>query len=261
MRHIYLSPHLDDAILSCGGAIHLHTTSGARVLVITIFAGQFNGGELSPFARLQHTYWGDPPQPMALRRAEDGAALTSLNAKARHLGYLDAVYRAGPDGEWLYNREEALWRDLHPADPMDQKGTEALAEHLAGQLLSKDDATVYAPLGVGRHVDHQIVHAAARLLLKMGYQVAFYEDYPYAEKAGALSPTIEATGAKRWHIETISLRAEDLVAKTCALSYYRTQMSILFGGAEAMPNRIWAFAASRAPQVCLAERIWWPNQQ
>jgi LmbE family N-acetylglucosaminyl deacetylase len=260
MKHIYLSPHLDDALLSCGGAIHLHTASGARALVITIFAGEFNG-ELSPFARLQHTYWGDPPQPMALRRAEDRAAVTSLDAEARHLEYRDAVYRAGPDGDWLYNQEEALWQEVHPADPMGQTGTEALADQLAGQLLSKDGATVYAPLGVGQHVDHQIVHAAARLLLEMGYQVAFYEDFPYAEKAEALAPIVEAAGAKRWRVEAIPLRAEDLVAKTCALSYYRSQMSILFGGAEAMPNRVWAFAASRAPQVCLAERIWWPNKE
>lgn len=260
MRHVYLSPHLDDALLSCGGAIHLHTASDARALVITIFAGEF-GGELSPFARLQHTYWGDPPQPMALRRAEDRAAVTSLGAEARHLDYLDAVYRAGPDGEWLYDHEEALWQEVHPADPIDQKGIEALADQLAGQLLPKDGATVYAPLGVAQHVDHQLVHAAARLLLEMGYQVAFYEDYPYAEKAEALASAVEAVGAKQWRIEEISLRAKDLVAKTCAVSYYRSQMSILFGGAEAMPNRVWAFAASRAPRVCLAERIWWPNKE
>jgi LmbE family N-acetylglucosaminyl deacetylase len=260
VRHVYLSPHLDDAVLSCGGGIDLHSASGARALVMTVFAGEFGGGELSPFARLQHTYWGDPPQPMALRRAEDRAALTLLDAEARHLDYLDAVYRAGPDGEWLYSREEVLWQRVHPSDPMGQRGAQALADRLADQLPPRDQTTVYAPLGVGQHVDHQIVHAAARRLLEMGYQVAFYEDYPYAEKPGATAAGVAAAGAGRWRIEAVSLRAEDMVAKTSALGYYRSQMFVLFGGAEVMPNRLWAFAASRVPQVCLAERIWWPTE-
>ncbi|MGD9048759.1 MAG: PIG-L family deacetylase [Anaerolineae bacterium] len=257
MRHLYLSPHLDDAVLSCGGAIHQYAASGARVEVLTLFAGEFTGHEISPFALLQHQYWGNPPRPMLLRRTEDSAALALLGAEAQHLDYLDAVYRAGPDGSWLYPQEEALWEGVHPADPVAQHGAQALAEKLVALLPARDRAIIYAPLAAGCHVDHQIVHAAARNLLSQGYRVTFYEDYPYAERPGA---TESAGGTEVWRVEVIPLSPAALAAKVSALGYYHTQMAVLFGGAAAMPNRIWAFAASRSQQTPLAEKLWWPAE-
>ena len=260
MRHFYLSPHLDDAVLSCGGTIHQRAADGAQVEVVTLFAGEFTGRELSPFALLQHKYWGHPARPMLLRRAEDSAALALLGAEAQHLNYLDAVYRAGPDGVWLYSEEESLWGGVHPDDPMAQNGAQALAEELANLLPPRDRLLVHAPLAVGRHVDHQIVHAAARHLLAQGYQVTFYEDYPYAERPGATESAVAAAEAGAWRVEAVPLNPRDVAAKVSALGYYRTQMAVLFGGAEAMPNRIWSFAASRAQHVALAERLWWPAE-
>ncbi len=258
MNHVYLSPHLDDAVLSCGGAIHHHTAAGEPVLVITIFAGEYTGDRPSPFARVQHGYWGDPLRPMTLRTAEDTAALASLGAEGRHLDYLDAIYRTGPDGEWLYPSEETLWGEICPSDPLAQDGTQALAGHLTRLMPAKDGSLVYAPLGVGRHVDHQVVHVAARSLLDLGYRLSFYEDYPYAEKRGASKSALIAAGGVGWSLEAIPLTGKDLAAKVSALGYYRSQMFILFGGAEAMPNRMWSFANTRVPEGGLAERIWSP---
>jgi LmbE family N-acetylglucosaminyl deacetylase len=260
VKHVYLSPHLDDAVLSCGGAIHRHKTAGKEVQVVTIFAGEPQGEGISPFAALQHSYWGNPPQPMPLRRAEDAAALSLLASQMQHLDYLDAIYRAAPDGAWLYAQEQALWQGVHAADPMARGGMDNLAGRLADLIPSDDRTLVCAPLGVGRHVDHEITHRAARRLLGKGYRVAFYEDCPYAERAGALESALIATGAEGWRSEAIPLDAADLTAKVAALSYYRSQLPVLFGGAEAMPGRVWTFAATRAPSVCLAERIWWPPE-
>jgi hypothetical protein len=95
---------------------------------------------------------------------------------------------------------------------------------------------------------------------RLGYQAAFYEDYPYAERPGATQAAVAAAGAETWRVEAIPLSPEDLGAKVSALGYYRTQMAVLFHGAEAMPNRVWTFAASRSPQVPLAERLWWPSE-
>lgn len=267
MMHIYLSPHLDDAVLSCGGAIHRRTSSGERVRVITIFSGEFKGSGLSPFALEQHEIWGNPPQPMALRRAEDLAALTLLGAGVRHLDYLDAVYRADPRGQWMYTGVGMLFGELHPADPMAQNGAKGLADRLArtdweavGLISTEDQAVIYGPLGVGRHVDHQIVHAAARQLGARGYRVAFYEDYPYAEEPGALESALAAAGAESWRLQIIPLDPADLRAQVSALGYYRSQLAILFGGAEAMLNRVWSFALARCPERGLCERIWWPPE-
>ena len=258
MKQVYLSPHLDDAVMSCGGIIHQQAANGDQVQVITIFAGEYRGGTPSPFALVQHAYWGNPPRPMPLRRAEDTAALMLLGADAVHLDYLDAVYRAGPDGEWLYADEEALWQKVSPYDPLAEDGARGLVDRLETAIPPPNQGLVYAPLGVGQHVDHQVVHRAARELQAKGYRMAFYEDTPYAMEPGATELAVAAAGAEQWQVDTMSLAPEDLIAKVSALNYYRSQMYVLFGGIENMPNRVWSFAASRSPGSGLAERIWWP---
>jgi LmbE family N-acetylglucosaminyl deacetylase len=259
MRHVYLSPHLDDAVLSCGGAIHRHRARGQPVIVITFFAGEFGGERLSPFALEQHAYWGNPLKPMELRRAEDLAALALLDTEAKQLDYLDAVYRADANGHWLYVDVQALFDQVLPGDPLGMDGGAGLSDRLT-ELISPDEPSViYAPLAVGHHVDHQLTRLAARSLAAIGYSVAFYEDVPYAEQPGATEAALAAAGATDWREETIPLVPADLSAKVAAVAYYRTQMGILFRGVEAMAGRIWAFAATRTAHASLAERIWWPE--
>lgn len=258
MKHVYLSPHLDDAVLSCGGAIHRHTAAGEPALIITIFAGEAGADvEFSPFALVQHGYWSHPPRPMTLRRAEDAAALALLGARGLYLDYLDAIYRTDTGGQWLYAGLEALFGEVHPADPVALDGAKGLADRLAGLAPPQDHMVVYAPLGAGHHIDHQLTHIAARQLLDRGYRLAFYEDLPYAEQPEALEAALAA--AEGWRAESIPLNAADVTAKVSALSYYRTQMPVLFGGAEAMPSRVWSFAASRSSESGLVEQVWWPR--
>jgi LmbE family N-acetylglucosaminyl deacetylase len=258
MNYIYLAPHLDDAALSCGAAIHRHATSGRSVRVLTLFAQGSGDGPLSPFARLQHEYWGNPLYPMLLRRAEDTAALASLGAAAQHLEYPDAVYRTSPDGQLLYTSEESIWEEPHAQDALARGSAKGLAEQLAA-LVPRQDTVVHAPLGAGGHVDHRIAHMAAWRLLDMGYRLAFYEEFPYAETPGVTERAIATAGIGAWGMELVPLTPADMVAKVAAMGYYRTQMKVLFGGIEAMPSRVWAFAASRSPEVSLAERLWWPS--
>lgn len=264
MRFVYLSPHLDDAVLSCGGTIGHLVAQGESVHVITLITADVPpGSPLSPLAQRLHRDWGSHPQPFGLRRAEDLAALTLLGARATHLDYPDAIYRTGADGHWMYADGGQLFGQVRPDDPLAGEGAGQLAATLAVLLESTMPegpvAQIYAPLAVGRHVDHQIVHAAARVLLSRGYPVAFYEDYPYAAKAGATGAALEANGAGEWRMQAQALEVGDLEAKVTALGYYRSQLAMLFGGGEAMIGQVWAFAATRTPELGLAERTWWPE--
>jgi LmbE family N-acetylglucosaminyl deacetylase len=270
MKHVYLAPHADDAVLACGGTIHRQASAGEPVLVLTFFVGAVQAGAaLSPFARQQHSYWGDPPQPMALRRAEDRAALTLLGAETLHWDYFDAVYRTDAGGQPVYPDLDSLWGAVHPGDPMALDESVALTRRLAGLFSGDDPVTIYAPLGVGHHVDHQIVHTAAWGLLRQDHRLAFYEDYPYAEKAGAVEAALALAGAgsgpspggRGWRVEHRPLDAADVAARVAALSYYRTQLGVLFGSVEAMTRRVWTFAATCSAEHCLAERIWWPDSE
>ncbi|MDQ7030977.1 MAG: PIG-L family deacetylase [Ardenticatenia bacterium] len=120
MEHIFLAPHLDDVVLSCGGQIWQLTQRGHRPWVITVFAGSPAPGAAEfSFARHQHRLWGEPPLPAELRRAEDVAACVRLGVppeRVIHLDFPDAVYRHTPDGQPLYTSDEAIFGPPHPAD-------------------------------------------------------------------------------------------------------------------------------------------------
>jgi LmbE family N-acetylglucosaminyl deacetylase len=247
IAHIYLSPHLDDAVLSCGGTIQGQVRRAERVLVITVFAGRPDYRCLSPFAASLHASWGDPPDPMRARRAEDAAVMQALGASYRHLDNLDCIYRTA-NGEFLYTSEEALFGDVHPAEA----NMEAqLAPHLAMLCAEHPGATVNAPLGVGHHVDHQVVRGAALAL--EGIELLFYEDYPYVEETGALERALAELGDVSWVGEVREINVE---AKIQAVAAYRSQLEILFSGQEEMARRVRAYASSITQGQGYGERFW-----
>ena len=99
MPCLYLSPHLDDAALSCGGTIHQQVAGGDRVVVITVFAGSPRTLVSSSLIDELHARWGVGSDPPAHRRREDLAALAQLGAEPIHLAHTDSIYRVGPDGQ------------------------------------------------------------------------------------------------------------------------------------------------------------------
>jgi len=235
---IYLSPHLDDAVLSCGGRIWQQVQAGERVLVITAFAGDPSPGiSLSPFARELHVRWGSPVDAVARRRDEDLTALAYLGAEVAHWPYPDCIYRRGPYGRFLYVGEEALWGEVHPADG---KLIEGLTSRLAA-LPVKQGGEAYAPLGVGHHVDHQILRRAADALrrIRVGQALTYYEDFPYAEDPQAVQAALAGTKAE---IGLVMLSEEALAAKIAAIMCYRSQISTFWAGADHVAARVRAFA-------------------
>jgi LmbE family N-acetylglucosaminyl deacetylase len=252
---VYLSPHLDDAVLSCGGLIHRQARAGEPPLVITLFSGQPPANvELSAFARSQHERWGARGDVMAVRWAEDRAALAVLGADYLRLNYPDCIYRGRARGEeavWYYASEEALFGPVHPSE----NGLSAeLAAVLREFISPGGGVTLYAPLTVGNHVDHQLTFAAALILGAQGWDLRFYEDYPYAEREGALSAALAARGAEHWQPGVAPLDEDDLAAKIEAIARYESQLGVLFGSAEAMPDRARDFVTRTG-----GERFWQPS--
>ncbi|MRR32548.1 PIG-L family deacetylase, partial [bacterium] len=96
MQWIYLSPHLDDAVLSCGGMIAEQASGGDSIQIWTICAGAPPAGRLSPFARKLHQRWGTGRDAIKVRRLEDRAACQRLGAVSRHFPIPDCIYRQDP---------------------------------------------------------------------------------------------------------------------------------------------------------------------
>lgn len=263
-RPVYLSPHLDDAVLSCGGLIHQQ--GAMQPLVITLFAGVPDYHVLSPFAAEQHRRWGEPADPIGHRRSEDAAALASLGAAYEHWDYLDCIYRRDPaSGEFLYGSEKALWgtvarTDRHLVSELTARLSQVLTRHgnaTETQELSnrgRGGAALYAPLAVGRHVDHQLALRVALRLRRRGWPVQFYEDYPYAEDPQKLTRALRSWDSPP-QATVVSLSEEDLAAKTAAISLYASQLTVLFGGASAVEARLTAYALAVGGEG-YGERYW-----
>ena len=169
MRQIFISPHLDDAVLSVGGLIHAQNRSGLSPMVWTIMAGMPPNEVLSPLAQQLHDTWGldSAREATHIRRKEDNQALKPLGAQVLHYDFLDCIYRRDKQGIPLY---DDIFLPLHPED--DDLG-ESIMLHL-GSNLHPDDQ-LYCPLGIGMHVDHLHVRRSVGAL---GFSMRYYADIP-----------------------------------------------------------------------------------
>jgi len=155
---IFLSPHLDDAVFACGGLISRLTADGRRPLVIDVFS-------------TASTDFKAGARPDDARVAEEYVVSGYLGFYVRLIGELDAFYRG--------DAYRSLSR-LFMADPRHyQREVERVQSLVAAALHGVTYDTLYAPLGVGWHVDHLLTHLAARALVDPA-RLRFYEDAPYA---------------------------------------------------------------------------------
>lgn len=170
MRWIYLSPHLDDAVLSAGGLIYDQTQAGDSVEIWTFMCGYSPEDEFSSFAEQLHKQWGfsSAEETVRKRRIEDENAAAILGATTRHFDFLDCVYRRGSNGEWLYP-EIAV-----PPHKADDNLPAQIADTISARL--QPDDVLVCQLAVGSHVDHVLVRRAAELL---GKSLRYDIDVPY----------------------------------------------------------------------------------
>jgi LmbE family N-acetylglucosaminyl deacetylase len=249
-RHLYLSPHLDDAILSCGGRIARDTRAGALVEVLTVFAGDEPAASASPLVDRVFGFWQlEPGRVMASRRAEDLAACDRLGARVIWWDELEAIHRRGPgpapapaDTAPLYDDLALLYGPIAPPE-------EALVDALADRFAALPAADrIVAPLGVGGHVDHRIVRAAAERAF--GGRLELYEEFPYVIwKWLALR---RARGPRRlWTAESTPLSPADVDARIGAIGCYASQVKPMFRDDGRM-----AAAVRRHVRRAGGERVW-----
>ena len=257
---LYLSPHLDDAVLSCGGQIAQLVRAGQVVRVVTVFAGDVSAAKhaaASPFVEELYMRWGLGLNPSAGRRAEDRAALGILGARVTHLPFPDCVYRLGRMGAPLYPTRDAIFGTVAKVEmPLIDEVVRALR-----RLRVPRDARVILPLTAGHHVDHQIVRAAGEQWCRSQVtdrrlQIAYYEDYPYAEQPDEVTAALDQDTLES---ELVQLDEASLAAKVAAIACYRSQISSFFADETEMTVRVRAYAevvGGGQP----AERLWVSSQ-
>jgi len=160
-----VSPHLDDAVLSCAGLI----AGASATTVLTVFASFPPARDAATPAEFLpgSTSWDQASGFVAgddvvgLRRAEDRAALAQLGAVPRWLDFLDSQYV------------------LEPGESAEPTDIAAAIREAIGDLRP---ATIAFPLGL-EHTDHKRTHEACFLLLKESPELATnwvaFVDVPY----------------------------------------------------------------------------------
>lgn len=242
---LYLSPHLDDAVLSCGGRIARAVGEGGRVTIATFFTADEPAEPPSALAADLRRWWNLPAgEVMARRRAEDQEAARRLGAEALHLGLAEAPYRLG-GGAPLYPTLASLYGAVAAGDG-------ATVELAAERIRELPTATLVAvPLGVGGHVDHQVVRRAAE---RSGRALAYYEEFPYSEwKWFAIR---RALGRRTdWREEVLALAPAEVEARVAAILAYASQVPAMFRSEARLRKQL-----RRQLRRAGGERLWRPRE-
>lgn len=247
MTWVYLSPHLDDAALSCGGLIAQQALEGESVEIWTICAGDPPPGPFSPFAEELHARWRTGRQATAPRRQEDLASCARLSATCRHLPVPDCIYRrtgldywehidaalveaSSEQGAFLYPHQESIFAALHPQE---DELVRQLARRLSDTLPAK--AELVCPLTLGRHVDHQLTRRAAETL---GRPLWYFADYPYVLQHDEEITALEASGGQIHRFPLSPIAVENWIQ---AVAAHQSQISTFWSDFSAMQTAIWAY--------------------
>ena len=206
MATLILSPHFDDAVLSCW-----HLLDGAsEVGIVNIFGGvppkdaagwwDLAGGMRSSSRVVER------------RRSEDRAALALAGRNAINLDFLDDQYREGPQPiepvvqslRALLAAETSLWAPAALAAPSDDPDLIAVSHR--------------------PHPDHFVVRSAALRLHAEGCPVMLYADLPHASARGLPAwvtghpDGAGAAVAERWRLCLAGAQVDDADAETHWLS-------------------------------------------
>ncbi|WP_347558928.1 PIG-L family deacetylase [Robbsia sp. KACC 23696] len=202
-RVVVVSPHLDDAALSCGALI----ADCADATVVTLFAGTPPDAFLST-AWDRECGYGSAEQAVRARREEDHVAMMSLGAAVVHMDCLDGQYLpASPSADEI-ERDDA-----------DNAGA------LAAVLKNLAPDLIIVPLGLF-HSDHirarrAWIRCASAPVLRAIPWIA-YEDVPYRSIGGALQRAL------------VALHHADFIATPAR--WQRPASSAAVGGTRDVPN-------------------------
>lgn len=151
---IFVSPHIDDVVFSCGGTLAQACQRG-RVLVVSVFS---HSGKTT-----------------TVRKKEEEATARLLGYEPMFLDFPDNIRR-----DWLGGLSFRMFRKEIPKK---EKGwCLRLAEKFENITSERSAPRFYFPLGVGGHVDHLICHQ----LGASSSNAFFFEDLPYAFRFGQL---------------------------------------------------------------------------
>jgi LmbE family N-acetylglucosaminyl deacetylase len=183
-RAVIVSPHLDDAVFSCGGVMSKFLQDGP-VLVLNIFTAYRQD------LKMHGVMLG------AQRQQEELDAAAFMGFESRSLGEFDAPFRRS---EYLH-----IGNIFRPPVAADLAWIPDLRQTVFAELAKIKFDQLLVPLGVGWHVDHVLTHMLfdewvdTEILL-------YYEDVSYCCLPHATRYRLNDIGSYEAELHDVSLR-------------------------------------------------------
>ncbi len=175
---LFISPHLDDAVLSAGGMISAYSRKKKRVCVYTVITEGCMGRYSEDAQKFLHDSGSsDADALFRSRKEEDRKALSLLGSAYVHGGFTDAIFRKNKSGKLIYDSFKSVFSgNISREDAIfEEEVTRALRQFMLTSV--RDETEIYLPLGVGNHVDHLVTFNAGRRTF--GNRITYWEDVPY----------------------------------------------------------------------------------
>lgn len=228
-RALFLSPHLDDVAFSCAVALHGRLRAGWNVDFVTVFTRSV--ASPTGFALACQTDKGLAPELdyMQLRRAEDEEFGRIFGVSPTHWPLEEAPHRG-------YESAPALFGEAREDDDIWRPIAEAL------RVLPAPDE-VYAPQGLGNHIDHRQV---IRAVNEAGFapRTRWYRDTPYAiREPEARASSLLPSGLGE---DFVAFDEDELIPKVRGCCAYASQIGFQFGGASQVARKLRDFHQSEA---------------
>lgn len=213
MTLIVVSPHLDDAVLSCGQLL----AANPGAVVITVFAG-IPVGDVPLTDYDVRSGWVSARGAVEGRRDEDRRAASVLGYQAQHLDFLDRQYGVAVN-------TDTLMRELF----------NTIRAHVT-EAPKHGDVRVVTPLGIA-HPDHELAARFSRNVARdLRLTTWVYEELPGRVLHPEAVPEINSAWRR------VNPTIGDLAVKEIAVGCYRSQLWALGWHACLVPERYWQCA-------------------
>jgi LmbE family N-acetylglucosaminyl deacetylase len=225
----FISPHLDDAMLSSGALIS-YLANKVPVTVVTVFTEASEGlHTISAMQFLKQCGYTSAKALFADRRAEDIKASKLAGVSYEHLGFVDALFRRRT-GFWasLLGKYIPEFGHVNPTyrfhivrgsvSSADVQLTEEITLRIKSMLPKKGPYAIFGPMAQGNHLDHRIARNVCKALASQPFS---WLDYPYCireEMAVTDQPRFTWSG--------------DTSKKTEIIQCYSSQVKAMFGSKE-----------------------------
>ncbi|OGK33838.1 hypothetical protein A3I50_01755 [Candidatus Roizmanbacteria bacterium RIFCSPLOWO2_02_FULL_37_9] len=232
----FISPHLDDAILSAGGLID-YLANKTRVEIITIFTQ----ATPRPYTRFCKKFMSDCGYTDADlffqdRRKEDEIVCKKVKVDYQHLEFIDVAWRKKQSPNLIEKLSGIIHPEVLHLYPLGRNFMSGKTVEEDKEMISEitkklqsfmfyasrfKKSIIFSPLAIGNHVDHVIVRNICSEIFPLE-KLIFWTDYPYSEWGQTPEDFISKLKLKSFSWGKNSEKKRDLILG------YKTQIPALF---------------------------------